>query len=130
MSDAEILEENLRPSQRFEEGLAEGKLLYQRCEGCGAVQFYPRVLCSSCGGVHVRFQESAGTGSVYAATAVAAADGAYSVCLVDLDEGFRMMATVVELPADEVEIGMRVVVGFEPTGDEGWRAVFTAAERP
>jgi len=123
----EILVENLHPAATFEEGLAQGKLLYQRCDDCGVAQFYPRVMCSTCGSVRVQFAQSDGTGVVYAVTAVAATGDPYSVCLVDLDEGFRMMSTVVEMPAAEVSIGLRVACRFEQEADEVWRAVFVAA---
>jgi len=36
-----------------------------------------------------------------------------AVALVDMDAGFRMMSNVVSMPADEVEIGMRVLVAVD-----------------
>jgi hypothetical protein len=52
---------------------------------------------------------SAGLGTVYATTVARARDGASSnVVLVDLDEGFRMMSTVVGVAPEEVAIGARV----------------------
>ena len=45
--------------------------------------------------------------------------GAYSVAYIDLDEGFRMMSSVVvDDPSNDIEIGQRVRVEFE-VQDEG-----------
>jgi hypothetical protein len=52
---------------------------------------------------------------VYSTTAINQRDApAYTVCLIDLDDGFRMMSTVVGIPANEVCIGQRVVFSAEP----------------
>jgi uncharacterized OB-fold protein len=53
---------------------------------------------------------SAGAGTVYATT-VARSRGegeAYNIVLVDLDEGFRMMSTVVGVAPEDVVVGGRV----------------------
>jgi len=125
-----IAEENLQPSQTYADGVAEGKFLYQRCESCGRAVFTPRLACNHCGSTAVRFQESSGTGTVYSTTAVAVRDApSYSVCLVDLDDGFRMMSTVVGVPADDVTIGMRVRAHVEAGSDERpGRVVFSPEE--
>lgn len=110
--------ETLAPHATYLEGLERGELRYQRCAECGAVVFVPRVLCDRCGSTALRFEISAGRGTVYSATAVTQRDAPpYSVCLVDLDEGFRMMSAVVGVAADDVEIGMRVAAGFVAVDD-------------
>jgi uncharacterized OB-fold protein len=125
-----IAEENLQPSQTYADGLAEGKFLYQRCDACGRAVFYPRLACNHCGSTAVRFTESSGTGTVYSNTAVAQRDApSYSVCLVDLDDGFRMMSSVVDVIAEDVAIGQRVRARVEPLADgSGHRVVFTPEE--
>ena len=108
----------------FWDGCREGELRYQACAACGAVQFYPRALCARCGGVDLAWRRSRGEGVVHAVTVVHRApseafraDVPYAVALVDLDEGFRMMANVVGVPPDRVAIGDRVRVVFERRGD-------------
>jgi hypothetical protein len=113
VSDVPI--ENLAPHAGYLEGLGHSELRYQRCGDCGAAVFAPRVLCNGCGSTALHFEVSAGLGTVYSSTAVTQRDAAaYSVCLVDVDEGFRMMSSVVDVAADDVEIGMRVTARFEP----------------
>ena len=103
----------------FWQGCAQGELRYQRCGGCGAAQFHPRPFCARCGGTP-RWAVSRGLGTVYAATQVARAptpDFAallpYDILLVDLDEGFRMMAQ----GAPGLRIGERVRIAFRRQGE-------------
>jgi uncharacterized OB-fold protein len=111
--------ENLAPHATYLAGLEHEELRYQRCGDCDAAIFYPRVLCNHCGSAALHFEVSAGLGTVYSSTAVMQRDSdSYSVSLVDLDEGFRMMSSVVDVPADAVEIGMRVSARFEPVDDD------------
>ncbi|MEV8635630.1 OB-fold domain-containing protein [Streptosporangium sp. NPDC051023] len=102
---------------------AEGTVPFQRCDDCRAAVFYPRTLCPACGSTRLSWSRSAGLGTVYSASVLSPRDGLpYPVVLVDLDEGFRMMSTVVGVPADEVRIGTRVRARVEPDGP---RVVFT-----
>jgi len=103
----------------FWAGCAAGELRYQRCSACGRVQFYPRAFCAGCGGAP-RWELSAGRGSVYTLTLVARAPTAefatlapYEIVLVDLDEGFRIMAHA----EPGLAIGARVRIGFYRLGE-------------
>lgn len=58
-------------------------------------------------------------GVVYSTTTVHAREGAYNVCLVDLDDGGRVMSTVVGMAPEDVRIGMAVL-----GRDDGERTVF------
>lgn len=103
-----MTEPPVSPRAGYEEGLAAGELRFQRCR-CGAAVFYPRTFCPACGGTALAWEVSAGEGTVYATTTMRiGADAPYNVCLVDLDEGFRMMSRVDGVPGDAVRIGDRV----------------------
>lgn len=103
----------------FWQGCAAGELRYQRCPACGAAQFHPRPFCAKCGAAP-QWAVSAGLGTVYAVTRVSraptpdfAALAPYDILLVDVDEGFRLMAH----GAPGLAIGDRVRVGFRRQGD-------------
>ena len=99
------------PAEVYRRYLQDGELGFQRCDGCGAAVFYPRVLCPVCGSDTLRWRTNSGRGVVYATTAVYRRDAEpyNNVVLVDLEEGFRMMSRVEGMPAEEVGIGLRVL---------------------
>lgn len=122
----------LAPYRTYRERLGEGVLAYQRCDSCGAALFHPRVICTECGSGQLTWRESSGLGAVYSTSTIFERDAdPYAVTLVDVDEGFRMMSTVVGVPAERVRIGMRVRARIE-RGDEATepRPVFEPAPEP
>ncbi|GII66177.1 hypothetical protein Skr01_62620 [Sphaerisporangium krabiense] len=117
------------PHREYLDRLAAGSVPFQTCDGCLTAVFPPRVICPACGATELRWSESSGLGTVYSTSVIAPRDAdPYPVVLVDLDEGFRMMSTVVETPAADVPIGMRVRAHVEQDGPSGPRVVCTAAE--
>lgn len=127
MSEPNAGNKNLRedaPSEVYQRYLEAGELGFQRCMDCEAAVFYPRVLCPECGSGALEWRTSSGRGIVYATTAVHRRDSEpYNVALVDLEEGFRMMSRVEDVPAAGVEIGDRVNLDVRPE-EEGPVAVF------
>ena len=107
------------PAGVYRRCLESGWLGFQRCPGCEAAVFYPRVICPFCGGADLTWQTSSGRGVVYATTAVYGREGdPYNVVLVDLEEGFRMMSRVEGVPAEKVEVGARVKLRVDREGDD------------
>jgi uncharacterized protein len=107
------------PALVYRRYLESGVLAFQRCAGCGAAVFYPRVLCPQCGDNDLTWETSSGRGVVYATTAVYRRDAdPYNVVLVDLEEGFRMMSRVDGVPAERVEVGTKVRLKVDREGDD------------
>jgi hypothetical protein len=107
-------------AEEFWKGCARGELRYQSCAGCAKAQFYPRPFCARCGGDNLAWAISKGSGTIYAITTVERAPTEdfralqpYAIALIDLDEGFRMMAHA-ELG---VAIGERVRATFFTHGE-------------
>jgi uncharacterized OB-fold protein len=94
---------------------------YRRCEDCGAALFPARHQCASCGSRRLSDETSSGRGVVYSTTLVQRRDGAWWVALVDLEEGFRMMGTIVGMEPVDVRIGLAVQARHD-----GERFVFDA----
>lgn len=116
--------------QRYFGALAEGRFEIPRCKGCGKFHFYPRVLCPHCGSQALEWQAPSGRGVVYSVTIVRKGRGDgndYTVVLVDLDEGPRLMSRVVGMPVEQVRIGMAVRACIDIV-DEAPLLVFTALE--
>jgi uncharacterized protein len=83
----------------FAQGLAAGVLRYQRCSACGSAQTGQRFACTVCGSQQLAWCDAAGSGTVHAVSTVHRAPSEawralvpYTLVLVDLDEGPRVMA--------------------------------------
>lgn len=96
----------------FAQGLAAGVLRYQRCGPCGQALTGQRDACTACASVQLAWCDAAGSGTVFSASTVhrAPTDAwralvPYTLVLVDLDEGPRVMAH----GAPGLAIGLRVL---------------------
>lgn len=99
------------PDQLFQRALAEGEILLPKCDDCGAYHFFPRVLCPHCHGAAISWKQATGKGRVYTTTVVRRSQnrgGDYNVCMVELQEGVRMMSRVEGIAPGEVAIDMAV----------------------
>jgi len=110
--------------------LEQGRLAYQFSPEADAPVFFPRLICPQTGSDRLEWRTSAGLGTVYATTVVHPQQGApYNVALIDVDEGFRMMSRVEDVPPRQVRIGMRVQFRVHRSeGDEPPCPVFTPIE--
>lgn len=82
----------------FVDGLRRGELRYQACTACGKAQTLARSACTQCGATTLEWREAAGRGTVYSRTVVTRAPSAawralapYTIVIVELDEGCRVM---------------------------------------
>jgi uncharacterized OB-fold protein len=112
----------------------ERRFVLPWCTACDAAVWYPRTVCPRCFGDAVEWRADDGDGTVYAASVHTRPgagrveeDGPYVVVLVDLDAGVRMMSNVVECPPDDVVVGMRVALAWEPLSDGRHLPVFRPA---
>ena len=108
----------------FWEACSEGRLLMQRCRGCGHWQFNPRRLCVSCGGRALSWRQASGRGRIKSWTVIRrpvseafAADAPYVVALVALAEGPTVMANILGCDPETVAIGQLVQATFEQRGE-------------
>ena len=104
-----------------------GKLVIQKCSDCGEVQFYPRVLCTHCGGKSLEWIESSGRATLFTFAIVHApphpgfaGDVPYITAIVELEEGAKMPSQVIGIKPepDNLRIGMALQVVFEQITDE------------
>lgn len=96
------------------------ELLVQRCDVCAAHQFYPRLICTSCGSRSLQWVRASGRGTLKSFTIVRqavspayAAEVPYVVALVTLDEGPTMMSRIVDCELERIRIGMPLEVVFQ-----------------
>jgi len=129
--DLPVIEEESRP---YWEAAAEGRLLIARCRACGRAQHYPRPFCPTCWSEDVLWEEACGRATLYTYSVVFVNDLPpfrdrlpYVAAVVDLEEGPRLMTTVVDCPPDQLRIGMALRVGFQPIADRVTIPVFRPA---
>ncbi len=106
-----------RDNQALWDGYRTHELRLPQCQGCQRVFFPPSPRCAQCGSFDMAYVVSEGHGTVYSHVAVhypQAPGFAYPVpvALVELDEGPRMVADLVGVSRDQLEIGMPVEVDW------------------
>lgn len=104
----------------FWEGTAKGELRIQHCDACGANFRFTHPWCPSCWAADPGWTVASGEGVVATYSVLHIAPFAafqdslpYVLALIDLKEGVRMMANVVECDPKDVRIGMPVNVIYE-----------------
>lgn len=97
------------------DALKEGKLLIQRCKGCGELRNPPHPMCASCRSTEWDSIEAKGTGSIHSYVVthypvVPSFDYPLPILLVDLDEGVRMVMNPIDATPEDLQIGRKVTV--------------------
>lgn len=106
-------------TQPYFDGARERKLRMQRCPRDGFF-FYPRSHCPSCLGVDWSWRETSGRGTVHSFTVdrighvpALRAVAPFAIAIVELEEGPRLTARLVDVDADRVEVGLTVEAAYE-----------------
>lgn len=117
-------------SRTYWEGAREGRLMIRKCEDCGVFHFLPRHICPHCWSDRLQWVQASGRGVVHSFTVIRRAPtpafaglAPYVVALVDLEEGPRMMANIVDADPLTTRIGDSVRAVFEDRGTEGAKIV-------
>ena len=94
----------IRDDQFFWDGLKERKLLFQQCSDCGTVRHPIEPMCGNCGSLSSDAAEATGRGHVVSwITSLhpnRPDDVPRIVVLVQLEEGTRLVANLVDAPDD------------------------------
>ncbi|MCX5342200.1 OB-fold domain-containing protein [Streptomyces sp. R-74717] len=127
-----------RDNAGFWQGVAEHRLLIQRCGECATLRFPWLPGCNGCGCQEWDTVEASGEGTVFSyvvmhhphfpAFSTSAEGGPYAVALIELAEGVRMVGNVVGVPYDKVRTGMPVRLEFLRTDPELELPVFRGGE--
>jgi uncharacterized protein len=105
----------------FWDGCARSELRLQRCADCARFYFPPQPWCPLCLGASVEWRAVSGRGTLhsYVISHVAAAgfegEVPYSIAIVELDEGPRVLANIVGIEAtpENLVLDMPLEVTFE-----------------
>lgn len=117
------LDDDNRP---FWNAVDRHQFVLQRCGACELYLQPPRPMCPECHSMDtLEWVESPGRGEIYSYVnfttdrmAYPAMKVPYSVVLVELEEGVRLVSNMIDLEPDEVEIGIPVEVVFDDISDD------------
>lgn len=107
----------------FFEKAREGQLTGVRCTHCGELAIPPKEFCPACGKRGWDLVPLSGTGTVASYTVIRVAprqfagEAPYAVAQVRLTEGPALLGRLVDIPVDEVAVGL--AVRFRPLVSDG-----------
>lgn len=112
-------------TEEFWKAAKRHELFLQRCNACGEVIHFPRVMCYRCLSEDLGWFKSTGLGTVYSFTIIHQvahlgfeSEVPYVYAIIDLDDGARMISNVVNIDPSAVDVGMRVKVTFDDVTPE------------
>jgi uncharacterized OB-fold protein len=120
---------------QFWEGTRVGELRLQRCSACSHAYFPPRPFCPRCASREVAVFRASGRATLYSYVIhhrpVPGFTPPYSIAVVTLEEGPRMMTNIVETPQtpEALQLDMPLEVVFERLTDDISLPLFRPARR-
>ncbi|MDO8432576.1 MAG: Zn-ribbon domain-containing OB-fold protein [Candidatus Binatus sp.] len=104
----------------FFAGAREGRLMIQKCGGCGALRFPAYEICSKCNSTKAKWVQVSGRGTVYSFNIMHqlyhpgfATEVPYAVVVVELEEGCKFVSNLLGIKPHEIKCGMPVEAVFE-----------------
>jgi uncharacterized OB-fold protein len=101
------------------------ELMLMRCLACGASRFPARPRCDQCWSTEFEWVRASGRGTVHSFAVMHRvyhpafkAEVPYNFAVIELEEGPRMLANVVDCPDDRIQVGMPVEALFDDVSEE------------
>jgi uncharacterized protein len=120
-------------TQHYWDGTKAGEIRLQKCDGCKHTYFPPRPFCPKCASRSVTVFKASGKGKLFSyvipAKPAPGLDAPYSIAVVELAEGPRLMTNIVGCPQtpEALQLDMPVEVTFEKQTDAITLALFKPA---
>jgi len=114
-------------TQPFWDACRKRELRLQRCADCGRFRQPPLPGCARCGSPRSEWPLLSGAGTVFSYTVVhhaavpsLAASVPYNVVVVEIDDapGARLISNLLDVPPEEMAIGMRVALAWDEVRDD------------
>lgn len=108
----------------FFDGVRQGRLVVQRCAGCGALAVPPKAVCETCEGTAWVRAPLAGDGAVASFTVIRvpparlAAEAPYAIVVARMAEGVSLLGRLAGAPLDALRVGMPVRFAPPPAAAE------------
>ena len=111
-------------TEHFWQGAQQAELKLQKCSECENIYFPPRPFCPACACRSVEVFTASGKATLYSYVINhrphPAFEGPYSIAVVSLEEGPRLMTNIIncEQTPEALQLDMPVEVVFEKMSDE------------
>lgn len=112
-------------TKEFYDFCKQRELRFQRCQRCGRWRHVPREMCAACGSSDWEWAKSSGRGRVFTWTVAARPmhpafmeNVPYAAVVVEMEEGVRIVTTLVDCPLEDIRMNMPVEVVFEDVTEE------------
>lgn len=99
----------------YQKYLSQGELRLQFCQSCQRYIFYPRSFCPYCWEENLEWKPSSGRGTIYSYTIVNVSalpdfgtQTPYIYAIIELEEGVRISANIIDCKPDKLKVGMPV----------------------
>jgi uncharacterized OB-fold protein len=113
------------PAGEFYQYCKNQELRFQRCTRCGTWRHVPRDMCAQCGSWKWEWAKSSGRGKLFTWTVVALPmhpafkdEVPYAVCLIEMEEGPRIVSRIVDVAPHDLRMDMPVEVFFDAVTPE------------
>ena len=113
------------PSRYWREIPQRYRLEANKCKKCDVKFFPPRLICPECKNQEMESTRIADTGKILTYTIIRTPpqqfvdQAPYAIGIVELDDGVRLTAQIVDIDFDDLKIGQRVKLEFRKIFDEG-----------
>ncbi len=118
-------------SQEFWKGTKDHKFLLKKCKDCGNIDHPPYYYCTECMSLEHEWVEASGKGTIYTysttymgAPPVFTKEQPFTLAMIDLAEGPRMLSRIVDAGPEEIKIGADVEVVFEDVTEDTTLVMF------
>jgi uncharacterized OB-fold protein len=101
------------------------RLEASQCKKCDKTFFPPRLVCSACSGREFETFAMKRTGTVLTHTVVRtpapeySGEAPFAVGIIQMDDGPRLTTQIVDVPMEDIKIGMSVRLEFRRSYEEG-----------
>ena len=113
------------PSRYWREIPQRYRLEANRCPQCDLKFFPPRLICPECRSRDLEKAKLAETGKIFTYTVIHTPpqqfvdQAPYAIGIVELDDGVKITAQVVDMDFDDLKVGQRVRIEFRMIFEQG-----------
>ena len=99
-----------------------------KCSECGAVSLPPKPICTSCLSTDFDWVEMEGVGKLLSYTVIHVVPdqfksiAPYSVGIVEFKKGLRLPGMIRDVADEDLKVGMKLKICFEPSTSDQWPA--------